>query len=177
METATGTVLITRDDIHRRIAELGKQISADYAGRSITFIGILKGSFVFLADLVRQISPSIPIEIDFMSVSSYGDGAISSGTVHVEKDVSVPIEGRDVIIVEDIVDTGLTLFHVYNILNGRGARSLRVAAFLEKPGNSRYERPLEYIGFKIPNRFVVGYGLDYAQNYRNLPDVRVLDEI
>jgi len=177
MKTAQGTVLVSHDEIRIRIADLGRQISADYAGRSITFIGILKGSFVFLADLMRSVSPEIPIEIDFMSVSSYGDATSSSGTVHIEKDVGITIDGRDIIIVEDIVDTGLTLFHVHNILSGRGARSLRVAALLEKPGNSRYERPVDYLGFKIPNKFVVGYGLDYAQHYRNLPDIRVLDEI
>src|SRR5262249_26737860 len=118
-----------------------------------------------------------PIEVDFMSVSSYGDSTSSSGTVHIEKDLSVPVSGRYVIIVEDIVDTGLTLLHVHNIISGRGARSVRVATLLEKPGNCRYEQPLEYVGFKIPNKFVVGFGLDYAQKFRNLPEIRVLNEI
>jgi hypoxanthine phosphoribosyltransferase len=112
-----------------------------------------------------------------MSVSSYGDATTTSGTIHIEKDLAVPIEGKDVIIVEDIVDTGLTLLHVYNILSARGARSLRVAALLEKPGNSRYDGPLDYVGFQIPNQFVVGFGLDYAQKFRNLSDIRVLNEI
>ena len=177
MKTALGTVLITEDEIRRRITAIGRQISADYAGKSVTLIGILKGSFIFLADLIRAISPEIRVEVDFMSVSSYGDTMTTSGTVHVEKDLAISIDGKDVIIVEDIVDSGLTLLHVYNICSGRGARSLRVATLLEKPGNSKYDRPLDYVGFQIPNEFVVGFGLDYAQHYRNLPDIRVLNEI
>jgi hypoxanthine phosphoribosyltransferase len=177
MKTGLGTVLISEDQIRRRIAEIGQQISKDYAGRTVTFVGILKGSFVFLADMIRAVSIEIPVEVDFMSVSSYGDATTTSGTIHIEKDLAVPIEGKDVIIVEDIVDTGLTLLHVYNILSARGARSLRVAALLEKPGNSRYDRPLDYIGFQIPNKFVVGFGLDFAQKFRNLSDIRVLNEI
>lgn len=177
MKAAIGTVLITEDEIRRRIGEIGKEISKDYSGRTVTFVGILKGSFVFLADVIRSIEPEIPVEVDFMSVSSYGDATTTSGTVHIEKDVNIPIEGKDVIIVEDIVDTGLTLLHVYNILSSRGARSLRVATLLEKPGNSKYDRPLDYIGFQIPNKFVVGFGLDYAQRFRNLSEIRVLDEI
>jgi hypoxanthine phosphoribosyltransferase len=155
---------------------MGRRISADYSGRGITLIGILKGSFVFLADLMRAISPDLRVEVDFMAVSSYGNETKTLGTVHIEKDIGVSIEDKDVIIVEDIVDTGLTLLHVRNILSARGARSLRVAALLEKPGNSKYDRPLDYVGFQIPNTFVVGYGLDYAQRYRNLPDIRVLNE-
>ena len=177
MKTALGTVLITEDEIRRRIAEIGKQISKDFAGRAVMLVGILKGSFIFLADLIRAISPEIPIEVDFMAVSSYGDATTTSGTVHIEKDLGISIAGKDVIIVEDIVDSGLTLLHVYNILSAREARSLRVATLLEKPGNSKYDKPLDYVGFKIPSKFVVGFGLDYAQNYRNLRDIRVLDEI
>ena len=177
MKTALGEILITEEEIRRRIAEIGQQISKDYAGRAVTLVAILKGSFVFLADVIRAIPVELPVEVDFMSVSSYGDATKTSGTVHIEKDLGIPIEGKDVIIVEDIVDTGLTLLHVYNILSARGARSLRVATLLEKPGNSKYDRPLDYVGFKIPNKFVVGFGLDYAQRYRNLSDVRVLDEV
>src|SRR5215510_7731750 len=177
MKTALGEILITEEEIRRRIAEIGQQISKDYAGRSVTLVAILKGSFVFLADVIRAISVELPVEVDFMSVSSYGDATKTSGTVHIEKDLGISIEGKDVIIVEDIVDTGLTLLHVYNILSARGARSLRVATLLEKPGNSKYDRPLDYVGFKIPNTFVVGFGLDYAQRFRNLSDIRVLDEI
>ena|ERR1051326_464427 len=177
MKTALGTVLINEDQIRRRIAEIGQQISKDYTGGAVTFVGILKGSFIFLADVIRAVSPEVRVEVDFMSVSSYGDATTTSGTVHIEKDLGISIEGKDVIIVEDIVDSGLTLLHVYNILSARGARSLRVATLLEKPGNSKYDRPLDYVGFKIPNKFVVGFGLDYAQRYRNLSDIRVLDEI
>src|SRR5262245_33609402 len=177
MKTGLGAVLITEEEIRRRIAEIGRQISKDFAGRTVTLVAILKGSFMFLADTIRAISPELDVELDFMAVSSYGDATKTSGTVHIEKDLGISIEGKDVIIVEDIVDTGLTLLHVYNILSARGARSLRVATLLEKPGNSKYDRPLDYVGFKIPNKFVVGFGLDYAQRYRNLPDIRVLDEI
>ena len=177
MKAELGTILVTEEEIRRRIAELGRQISKDYAACAVTLVGILKGSFIFLADLIRAISPEIPVEVDFMSVSSYGDATTTSGTIHIEKDLGIPVNGKDVIIVEDIVDTGLTLLHVYNILSGRGARSLRVATLLQKPGKSKYDRELDYIGFKIPNKFVVGFGLDYAQRYRNLPDIRVLDEI
>ena len=176
MKTALGAVLISKDEIQRRIGEIGHHISKDYAGRSVILVGILKGSFVFMADVIRAISPEIPVEVDFMSVTSYGDSTTSSGTVHIEKDLGISIAGKDVIIVEDIVDSGLTLLHVYNILSGRGARTLRVAALLEKPGNSKYQGPLDYVGFHIPNKFVVGFGLDYAQQFRNLPDIRVLDE-
>src|SRR5438876_10597507 len=177
MKTALGTVLITEEEIRHRIAEMGRQISKDYAGRTVTLVGILKGSFVFLADLIRAVSPEIRVEVDFMSVSSYGDATTTSGTVHIEKDLGIAVEGKDIIIVEDIVDTVLTLLHVFNILSARGARSLRVAALLEKPGNSKYDGPLDYIGFQIPNKFVVGFGLDYAQHFRNLSDIRVLNEI
>jgi hypoxanthine phosphoribosyltransferase len=177
MKAGLGTVLISEDEIRRRIDEIGQQISKDYAGRTVTFVGILKGSFIFLADMIRAVSVDIPVEVDFMSVSSYGDATTTSGTIHIEKDLAVPIDGKDVIIVEDIVDTGLTLLHVYNILSARGAKTLRVAALLEKPGNSKYDRPLDYIGFRIPNKFVVGFGLDYAQKFRNLSEIRVLNEI
>lgn len=177
MKAALGTILISRDEIQRRITDMGRQISEDYAGRSATIVGILKGSFVFLADLIRAISIEVPVEVDFMAVSSYGDATTTSGTIHIEKDLGIAIEGKDVIIVEDIVDTGLTLLHVHNILFARKARSLRVATLLEKPGNSKFAGPLDYVGFKIPNQFVVGFGLDHAQRFRNLPDIRVLDAI
>src|SRR5436190_18109250 len=177
MKTALGTILITEQEIQRRIAELGRQISNDYVKTPVTLVGILKGSFMFLADVIRAISLETPVEVDFMSVTSYGDATTTSGTIHIEKDVGISIDGKDVIIVEDIVDTGLTLLHVYNILSARGARTLRVAALLEKPGNSKYDRPLDYIGFQIPNKFVVGFGLDYAQHFRNLSDIRLLNEI
>jgi hypoxanthine phosphoribosyltransferase len=173
----TSAVFISRDKIRDRIAELGRQISTDYSGKTLTIIGILKGSFVFLADLAREIHPEVSVEIDFIAASSYGNAMTSSGTVHIEKDVEVAIQGKHIIIVEDIVDSGLTLMNVHNILEGRGASSIRVATLLHKPGNSKYNRQLDYVGFEIPNRFVIGYGLDYAQRYRNLPDICVLNEI
>jgi hypoxanthine phosphoribosyltransferase len=176
VKAAMGTILISSREVEQRVAELGRQISSDYAGKSITFIGILKGSFIFLADLIRQIAPEIPVEVDFMAVSSYGNATTSSGTVHIEKDVTIQVDGRDTIIVEDIVDTGLTLFHVHNILAGRGARSIRVVTLLEKPSSRVYKNAVDYVGFKIPNKFVVGYGLDHAQRLRNLRDIRVLDD-
>jgi hypoxanthine phosphoribosyltransferase len=177
MRRVLGSTLISHEQIQRRIAGMGREISQDYAGKSITFVAILKGSFIFVSDLIRQINPEIPVEIDFMSVSSYGNETSSSGTIVIEKDAKVEIDGRDIIIVEDIVDTSLTLSHVYRILSDRGARTLKTATLLEKPGNSKYERKLDYVGFQIPNQFVVGCGLDYAQRYRNLPDIRVLDEV
>ena len=176
MKAALGEVLIPTNEIQRRIAEIGGRISSDYAGRMATFVGILKGSFIFMADLIRAISPEIPVEVDFMSVASYGDSTTTSGTVHVEKDLEIPVAGKDIIIIEDIVDTGLTLLHVHNILSARGPRTIRVATLLKKPGNLQYNGPLDYVGFQIPNKFVVGFGLDYAQRFRNLPDIRVLDE-
>src|SRR5437899_8847387 len=158
MKTALGTILITEQEIRRAIAELGRQTSNDYLKTPVSLVGILRGSFVFLADLIRAISLETPVEVDFMSVSSYGDATTTSGTVHIEKDLGISVGGKDVIIVEDIVDTGLTLFHVYNILLGRGARSLRVAALLAKPDKSKYTRPFDDLGFKIQNKFVVGFG-------------------
>jgi hypoxanthine phosphoribosyltransferase len=177
MERVLGKVLISSEQIAQRTRQIGQQVSQDYAGKSVTLVAILKGSFMFLADVIRHISPEVPVEVDFMSVSSYGDGTTSSGTIVINKDIEVKIEGRHIIIVEDIVDTGLTLSHVFRILTDKGATSIRVATLLEKPGNSRYERKIDYVGFQIPNDFVVGYGLDFAQRYRNLPEIRVLDEV
>ena len=167
-------VLIDERQLQQRVKDLGEQISLDYQGKHLHLICILKGACVFLADLIRHLP--LDISIDFMAVSSYGDAMTTSGTIHIEKDLAIPIDGKDVIIVEDIVDTGLTLLHVYNILSARGAGSIRVATLLEKPGVSKYDRPLDYVGFKIPNRFVFGFGLDYGQRFRNLPEIRVLDE-
>jgi hypoxanthine phosphoribosyltransferase len=177
MRVADGSILLTRQQIEDRIAGLGLQISSDYQGRSLAVIGILKGSFIFVADLIRQIHPAIPVEVDFIGVSSYGESTSSSGNIQITKDIDIPVEGKDVIIVEDIVDTGLTLTHVHRIVAERGARSIRVAALLEKPESREYEGVVDYVGFQIPSRFVVGYGLDHAQRYRNLSEIRVLDEI
>jgi hypoxanthine phosphoribosyltransferase len=172
-----GRVLLSAEDIRRRVAELGRQISSDYAGRPLAVVGILKGSFVFVADLIRQFDPDMALEVDFMLVSSYGKSTSSTGTARVVTDIELPVAGKNVLLVEDIVDTGLTLQRVYEIMESRSARSLRVAALLEKPGRSTFKGSLDYVGFQIPDRFVVGYGLDHAECYRHLPDIRTLHEI
>lgn len=176
IRTMVGKVLISSDQIADRVAEMGRRISDDYRGRNITMIAILKGSFMFLADLVRAIDPEVPIQIDFMAASSYGVGTKSSGTIHIEKDHKVNVEGRDVMIVEDIIDTGLTVHHIRNILMARNARTITLTALLEKPGKAVRPATIDYLGFQIEDRFVVGYGLDHAERYRNLKDVRYLDE-
>jgi len=167
-------VLLSAEQIQARIAELGRQIDEDYAGSVVHLVGILKGACFFLADLARAIS--LPARLDFIGISSYGKGTTSSGEVKLTKDLDTSIEGADVLIVEDIVDSGITLHYLIQVLKQRGPRTLRVAALLDKP--SRRVRPVEvaYTGFQIPDGFVVGYGLDYAEDYRNLRDIRVLDE-
>lgn len=161
-------VLFTREQINGRIRELGAEITRDYADKDLILVGVLKGSCVFLADLMRTID--LPLAIDFMAVSSYKDGLQSSGDVEILKDLSNPIRGKDVIVVEDIVDTGLTLSRLMDILGSRGARSIRLASFLDKPEpRIKTELKIDYTGFKVPNYFVVGYGLDAGGRYRNLP--------
>jgi hypoxanthine phosphoribosyltransferase len=176
MKAAANSVLLSQTEIQARVAEIAREISQDYAGRPLTVIGVLKGSFIFVADLVRQIDPSILIEIDFIATSSYGSSTTSSGEVRIVRDVGVPVEGKDLLVVEDIVDSGRTLTHVIALLSSRGARSVRIATLLEKPDSSKYCGDLHYVGFRIPSRFVVGYGLDYAEHYRNLSEIRILDE-
>jgi hypoxanthine phosphoribosyltransferase len=173
---ASQTVFLSQQQIQTRVAEMAREISRDYVNRPLTVVGILKGSFMFVADLVRQIDPAIPIEIDFISASSYGSSTSSSGEVRILHDVGIPVEGKDLLVVEDIVDSGRTLTHVLSILSARGARSIRIAALLEKPDSSKFLGDLHYVGFRIPGRFVVGYGLDYAERYRNLPEIRILNE-
>jgi len=161
-------ILYSEDEISRRIAELGKQITEEYQGRDLVLVGVLKGSCVFLADLMRVID--LQMTIDFMSVSSYKDGTVSTGDVEILKDLSNPIRGKDVIVVEDIVDTGLTLSRLLEILSSRGARSIKLATFLDKPDpRIKTELKIDYTGFVVPNKFLVGYGLDAAGRYRNLP--------
>jgi hypoxanthine phosphoribosyltransferase len=166
-------VLVSAEDLKRRVAELGEQISRDYAGRSLLLIGVLKGAVFFLSDLMRYID--VPVEVDFMAVASYGSATDSSGVVRILKDLDVVIEGRDVLIVEDIVDSGLTLQYLLRNLAGRNPRSLEVCALLIKPERREVDLRTRYVGFEIPNRFVVGYGLDYAERHRNLPFVAVLE--
>lgn len=167
-------VLITADQIRERIAELAHAIEADYRGRPIYLISVLKGSFIFLADLARAIQR--PVRIEFMAISSYGKDKTTSGQVKVLKDLDVSIEGHDLLIVEDIVDSGVTLNYLTRLLAQRRPRSIRVVTLLDKP--ERRVQPIEihYVGFKIPDEFVVGYGLDFAEDYRNLPDIRLLSE-
>jgi hypoxanthine phosphoribosyltransferase len=166
-------VLITADDIHARVRELATDIARDNPD-GVHLIAVLKGAFVFLSDLARAMP--VPCSVDFMAVSSYGKGTSSTGQVQVLKDLGSAIEGRDVVIVEDIVDTGLTLMYLQQILRARLPRSLRTACLLSKPSRRRVEVPVEYIGFTIEDRFVVGYGLDYAEQYRNLPHIAVIGD-
>lgn len=160
--------LYSAEQINARVAELGAEIARDYAGKDLVVIGILKGSCIFLADLIRAVD--LKLSIDFMAVSSYKDENVSSGDVEILKDLTHPIRGKDVIICEDIVDTGLTLFRLLEILDSRGANSIKIATLLDKP-EPRIKKDLviNYCGFRIPNKFVVGYGLDAAGRYRNLP--------
>ncbi|HTQ68282.1 MAG TPA: hypoxanthine phosphoribosyltransferase [Solirubrobacteraceae bacterium] len=170
---ALGETLVNEHDLRRRVAELGEQISRDYADRSLLLVGVLKGAVFFLSDLMRYID--IPVEVDFMAVASYGSATDSSGVVRILKDLDVAIEGRDVLIVEDIVDSGLTLQYLLRNLGSRNPRSLEVCALLTKPARRKVELPSRYVGFEIPDRFVVGYGLDHEERYRNLPFVAVLE--
>lgn len=166
-------VLFSAEQIAARIAELGEQITREYAGKELVLVGVLKGSCVFLADLMRAID--LNLSIDFMSVSSYKDGQQSTGDVEILKDLSNPIRDKHVLVVEDIVDTGLTLSRLLEILESRGAYSIRLASFLDKPEpRIKKELMIDYVGFVIPNKFVVGYGLDAAGRYRNLPFIGVV---
>src|SRR5213592_2510234 len=173
LERAVTDVLIDRDALQRRIAELGEEISADYAGRDLLLVGVLKGAVFFMSDLMRNLS--VPCEIDFMAISSYGDSTDSSGVVRILKDLDINIEARHVLVVEDIIDSGLTLSYLMRSLEAREPASLEVCALLTKPERREIDVPVRYIGFEIPNRFVIGYGLDFAERYRNLPYVGVLD--
>ena len=173
LEAAVTEVLIDQDALQRRIAELGEEISADYTGRDLLLVGVLKGAVFFMADLMRGLT--IPCEIDFMAISSYGDSTDSSGVVRILKDLDINIEGRDVLVVEDIIDSGLTLSYLMRNLEAREPASLEICALLTKPERREIEVPVRYVGFEIPNRFVIGYGLDFGERYRNLPYVGVLD--
>jgi hypoxanthine phosphoribosyltransferase len=161
-------VLFTEQQIRKRICEMGAQITHDYSGRDLVLVSVLKGSCVFLADLMRKID--LRLTIDFMSVSSYKDGTVSTGDVEILKDLSNSIREKDVLVVEDIIDTGLTLSRLLDILGSRGARSIKLASFLDKPEpRIKKELSIDYVGFEVPNKFLVGYGLDAAGRYRNLP--------
>jgi hypoxanthine phosphoribosyltransferase len=172
-DSEVGEVLVAADDLSRRVRELGEAISRDYAGRPLLLVGVLKGAVFFLSDLMRHID--IPVEVDFMAVASYGSATDSSGVVRILKDLDIAIEGRDVLIVEDIVDSGLTLQYLLRNLGSRNPASLEVCALLTKPDRRKVDLPTRYVGFEIPDRFVIGYGLDYAERHRNLPFVAVLE--
>ena len=169
-----GEILVSTEDLQRRVRELGAEISRDYTDRDLLLIGVLKGAVPFLADLMRELT--VDCEVDFMAVSSYGSATDSSGVVRILKDLDAAIEGRDVLLVEDIIDSGLTLHYLMKNLKARNPASLEVCALLTKPERRRVDLPIRYVGFEIPNRFAIGYGLDYAQRYRNLRFVAVLDE-
>jgi len=168
-----GRILIAREEIAARVAELGQTIRRDYTGRSPLLVAVLKGAVVFTADLLRAIA--LPAGLDFMSVSSYGSGTRSSGIVRLTADLSVSIEGRDVLIVEDIIDTGRTISYLRRNLATRHPRSLALCALLDKAARREVETPVDYVGFAIPDEFVVGYGLDHNGYHRNLQDIAVLD--
>ena len=171
-DAAIGEILVQADELQHRVRDMGAEITADYEGRDLLLIGVLKGAVFFLADLMRHIE--IPCEVDFMAVASYGSSTDSSGVVRILKDLDAPLEGRDVLIVEDIVDSGLTLQYLLRALEARGPATLEVCALLTKPERRKVELGAKYVGFEIPDRFAIGYGLDYAERYRNLPYVAAL---
>jgi hypoxanthine phosphoribosyltransferase len=167
-----GEILVQSDDLRQRVRALAAEINSDYAGRSVLLVGVLKGAVFFLADLMRQLE--VDCELDFMAVSSYGSSTESSGVVRILKDLDTPIDGRDVLVIEDIVDSGLTLSYLMKNLSARNPASLEVCALLVKPSRFKVEPDLRYVGFEIPDKFVVGYGLDHAEELRNLPYVAAL---
>lgn len=165
-------VLISEDEIDAKVAELGQRITADFAGKKPMFIGVLKGCFVFMADLVRHVD--LYCDLDFMAVSSYGSGTTTTGAVKINKDLSRDIEGRDVVIVEDILDSGVTLSYLKGYLKNRRPASISIVTLLDKPSRRKADIAADYYGFRVPDEFVVGYGLDYAEEYRNLPYIGIL---
>lgn len=165
-------ILFTEQELQEKVKELGQAITRDYAGKEILVLGILNGAFIFMADLVRKID--LPLQLDFMDVSSYGASTVSSGEVRIMKDLEYSIEGKHVLIVEDIVDTGLTLNYICEILQKRAPRTLKICCLLDKPSRRKSSIRPDYVGYSIPDRFVVGYGLDYNEHYRNYPAVCVL---
>ncbi len=171
---AIGDILVPAGDLSKRVRELAVDISRDYAGKDLVLVGVLKGAVFFLSDLMRHLD--VPCEVDFMAVASYGSATKSSGVVRILKDLDAVIEGRDVLIVEDIVDSGLTLQYLLRNLGARNPRSLEVCALLIKPERRKVDLHARYVGFEIPDRFAIGYGLDYAERYRNLPYVAALKE-
>ncbi|MBA3246171.1 MAG: hypoxanthine phosphoribosyltransferase [Actinobacteria bacterium] len=172
MEEGVGEILIGEPELQARIAELGVEISRDYSGRDLLLVGVLKGAVFFMADLMRELT--VPCEIDFMAISSYGAGTDSSGVVRILKDLDINISDRHVLVVEDIIDSGLTLSYLMRSLRARKPATVEICALLTKPERREVDVPVAYVGFEIPNRFVIGYGLDFDERYRNLPYVAVL---
>ncbi|MGH2831448.1 MAG: hypoxanthine phosphoribosyltransferase [Solirubrobacteraceae bacterium] len=173
LHPAIGEVLVSAEELQSRVCDLAQAVSRDYAGRRLLLVCVLKGAVFFLSDLMRQVD--IPVELDFMAVASYGSATDSSGVVRILKDLDTPIEGRDVLIVEDIVDSGLTLQYLLRNLGSRDPASLEVCALLTKPSRRKVQLPVRYVGFEIPDRFVVGYGLDYGERYRSIPYIAALE--
>jgi hypoxanthine phosphoribosyltransferase len=167
--------LLTAEQIRARVRELGAQITREYADRRLVLVCVLKGSFVFTADLSRHID--LPLRIEFLGVRSYGEGTTTTGVVQITQDLSRPIEGEDILIVEDIIDTGLTISHLLQLLRTRMPSSVKVCALLHKPARARVEVPIDYLGFTIEDKFVVGYGLDWAERYRNIPFIGVVEAL
>src|SRR3954469_17552777 len=171
-EPGVGDILVQQDELAHRVRELGREVSRDYADRDLFLVGVLKGAVFFLSDLMRHLD--VPCEVDFMAVASYGSSTDSSGVVRILKDLDAPLEGRNVLIVEDIVDSGLTLQYLMRTLEARGPESIEVCALLTQPERRKVDTPARYVGFEIPDKFAIGYGLDYAERYRNLPYVATL---
>jgi hypoxanthine phosphoribosyltransferase len=170
---SVGETLISHERLQARISEIASEVSRDYAGRDLLMIGVLKGAVFFIADLMRQLT--VPCELDFMAVSSYGSSTHSSGVVRIQKDLDMPIAGRHVLLVEDIIDSGLTLSYLLKNLTSRGPASLEICTLLAKPGHRQLSIDSRYVGFELPDVFVIGYGLDHAERFRNLPFIAVLD--
>lgn len=173
MEYKIGRTLISEEELHDKIAEIGAQIRHDYAGKELVCVCVLKGAVVFLADLIRAIGPEVNVQIDFLAISSYGASTKSSGVVQIQKDLSTDIHGRNVLIVEDILDTGLSLAYIKKLMQERKPESLAIAVLLDKPDRRKQEVEVQYKGFSIPDEFVIGFGLDYAGQFRQLPAVCV----
>jgi len=172
MQDAVLRVLLTEEQLRKRVQELGAQITEDYRGSNLMLVSVLKGSVVFMADLMRQID--VPAEIDFMVVSSYGSGVKSSGVVKIVKDLDVPLANKDLLIVEDILDSGMTLSYIKELLQSRSPHSIRIVTLLDKPERRKVDLQADYVGFSVPDEFVIGYGLDYDEMYRNLPYIGIL---
>ena len=168
-------VLLSEEEVDRRIKEVADQINCDYAGKEVHLICVLKGGVFFMCELAKRIS--VPVSMDFMSVSSYGDGTASSGVVKIAKDLDETLEGKDVLVVEDIIDSGRTLYYLLDILAKRNPKSMKLCTLLDKPDRRVRDVKVDYVGFEIPDEFVVGYGLDYAQKYRNLPYIGVVEGV